>query len=954
MALKTTIKKIASYAVVFSGLLSAFHVPIKANVLIDEIVERETVTKGLTYELKSKFTQEGWVDLHVLIMDLHEKQVDLEILQAVDVFGKKETLKTLATTNDKNVVAGINGSFFNMKGETSEPVGAIYDQGYTYAAHNYNTSKQSAASILQYNNGSVFFDFFDTSFKVVTALGQELYIEGINKIDIGKMPVVYNRNFGETTEQIDQRINMYKIVIQNGSVTQVIPPQTPAFFPMIEEGFVIGMPEALLEEGSYLEMFEVGTGAELQALSKINTDELKLALSGSGKVLENGQYSEAGNLVAKNSRHPRSVLGVTEDQRYLIAMAIDGRGKSIGASHAEVASYLREYNVSNGIQLDGGGSTTLVSRKVGSHNVDVKNTVSEGSERKVLNGLGFVSLGEPGPVQSIQIVQSEARVFKNNPVQLEVMGFDYNNNPVTIDYSRLAWGIEGIEGRWETNTFIPTSGGQGTISCYYEGLTTTATIESLDNPIDIEVSPRVLSLDENQTGQFTIYGTDSSGYQGRIHQGDVTYTMGENQDIGFFQDGVFYANGKEGIEKVTISMGAQKTTAYVVVGNEYNTIRDFENLDYYSRSYPEEQVTGEVVVDTQDVVDTSKAYRMNYRFSQSDKTQAFYMMINNFYLNKATDTVSLWIKGNGSGHQFKGNLVDAVGNQYPITFSHGIHWDGWQEVEAEVPAGVQFPVQLDRLYVVALQSAESYEGTLVVDKLSAMTMVDTSNLRFDEAGFINDPLMAKVKPQESYEIVLFGPTSYKNRLLDSVIASKVYDNMNKADYGIFAGSSDVDTSKLTGNYSVWNNTYSETVVNKTKVITLGTGSGGLRKTDYTQYSKLKNTLAQTSENNILIIGSKNPLTSFTDEREGELLHTLFKEYMEKTGKQIFYVNASGYSTDVAIKDGVRYIDTSGLWYKVQDRYVDLNKMLYQVRFFVEGNQVSYMVEPIFPAVKISE
>ncbi len=73
-----------------------------------------------------------------------------------------------------------------MKGTSSEPVGVIYDHGYTYAAHNYNTSTKGVASLLQYENGQVIFDFFDTNFKIMTDASKTLYIEGVNKLDIKK------------------------------------------------------------------------------------------------------------------------------------------------------------------------------------------------------------------------------------------------------------------------------------------------------------------------------------------------------------------------------------------------------------------------------------------------------------------------------------------------------------------------------------------------------------------------------------------------------------------------------------------------------------------------------------------------------------------------------------------------------------------------------------------------
>jgi exopolysaccharide biosynthesis protein len=60
--------------------------------------------------------------------------------------------------------------------------------------------------------------------------------------------------------------------------------------------------------------------------------------------------------------HPRSAVGVSRDGRYLILMVIDGRqtGYSEGATTAETAEWMREMGAHNALNLDGGGSTTLV------------------------------------------------------------------------------------------------------------------------------------------------------------------------------------------------------------------------------------------------------------------------------------------------------------------------------------------------------------------------------------------------------------------------------------------------------------------------------------------------------------------------------------------------------------------------------------------------------------------
>ncbi len=60
--------------------------------------------------------------------------------------------------------------------------------------------------------------------------------------------------------------------------------------------------------------------------------------------------------------HPRSAAGVSRDGQYLILMTLDGRQKdySEGATTGETAEWMRKLGAYNALNLDGGGSTTLV------------------------------------------------------------------------------------------------------------------------------------------------------------------------------------------------------------------------------------------------------------------------------------------------------------------------------------------------------------------------------------------------------------------------------------------------------------------------------------------------------------------------------------------------------------------------------------------------------------------
>ncbi|MBI5516394.1 MAG: phosphodiester glycosidase family protein [Deltaproteobacteria bacterium] len=89
--------------------------------------------------------------------------------------------------------------------------------------------------------------------------------------------------------------------------------------------------------------------------------------------------------------NPRSALGVTADRRTLVLVAADGRRYGVpGMTGFQLVSVLQEFGVSDAINLDGGGSTTLVM------DGRIANRVSDRQERTVLSHVGVRVL--PGAV----------------------------------------------------------------------------------------------------------------------------------------------------------------------------------------------------------------------------------------------------------------------------------------------------------------------------------------------------------------------------------------------------------------------------------------------------------------------------------------------------------------------------------------------------------------------------
>lgn len=67
------------------------------------------------------------------------------------------------------------------------------------------------------------------------------------------------------------------------------------------------------------------------------------------------------NVGEEGDWHPRTLVGLTEDERYLIWIVVDGRNiNSFGTTDKDSGDWLLRFGAHNGLNLDGGGSTTLV------------------------------------------------------------------------------------------------------------------------------------------------------------------------------------------------------------------------------------------------------------------------------------------------------------------------------------------------------------------------------------------------------------------------------------------------------------------------------------------------------------------------------------------------------------------------------------------------------------------
>lgn len=105
----------------------------------------------------------------------------------------------------------------------------------------------------------------------------------------------------------------------------------------------------------------------------------------------NGMLVDDGKIITTDRNlHPRTAVGVSKDGRQVYLVVVDGRQKgfSEGITLMELAAWMKQLGCWDAINLDGGGSSTLVMKQQNG-SPRVVNSIPGGIQRSVANHLGI-------------------------------------------------------------------------------------------------------------------------------------------------------------------------------------------------------------------------------------------------------------------------------------------------------------------------------------------------------------------------------------------------------------------------------------------------------------------------------------------------------------------------------------------------------------------------------------
>ena len=142
---------------------------------------------------------------------------------------------------------------------------------------------------------------------------------------------------------------------------------------------------AMMKDGTAMIMSQTD-----YATQKTNIAE---AVGGRQRILSNGSTVTTTD----KTLEPRTAVGVSKDRKTAYLLVFDGRNASwsSGTNYETMAKIFKAVGAWDATNLDGGGSSTFILAKDGAagtslDDYSVLNKVSDGSERKVVNGVAIV------------------------------------------------------------------------------------------------------------------------------------------------------------------------------------------------------------------------------------------------------------------------------------------------------------------------------------------------------------------------------------------------------------------------------------------------------------------------------------------------------------------------------------------------------------------------------------
>ncbi len=425
--------------------------------------------------------------------DFDDKNIGLTLLKSEKGINERETVLNLAKT-EENVVAAINCDFFAMSSES-------FSQG------------------IEYKDGKLLQSPIDTN----AFAGGFLYEKDLLFSNIDFHIVVTAPNGAQReVYRLNKPMNLF------GELLMYTPDYEDGFSPapgggvvemFVSDGVVVGFnrtkePVKIPEDGYVLLIsdmydfisanFKEGDEVKIDYNITPTLENLTMAFGGGTVLLKDGEIAPFTNNIT--GYNPRSAVGTDKSGKKLYLLSVDGRqNTSRGLTQTELANLLKEIGCTEALNLDGGGSTNMVTKTYEKEGFVTANSPTE--NRKVINALGITSLAKSdGKLKKLTLKAEAENVFKGESVGLSLFGADSAYSYVEIDKEDVKFNIKNVSDM----KFSSDKGGRYEVYATYKGIKSNSVYINVISDISgIDISPKITM--DKETYELNINVFDQQG-----------------------------------------------------------------------------------------------------------------------------------------------------------------------------------------------------------------------------------------------------------------------------------------------------------------------------------------------------------------------------------------------------------------------------------------------------------
>ncbi|GHH31184.1 hypothetical protein GCM10017774_10270 [Lentzea cavernae] len=642
------------------------------------------VAPGVTLSSFDWYEPGGWVRGDALAVDLTK-------VRAGYVDPGTVTQAAPLSHQAGRAVAAVNGDFFDID-NSNAPEGVGVKDGELVKSGGRRAIGIDAAGI-----GSVMETFFEGTLNGTHALTQ------LNsaKIDVDGIGV-FNPLWGSYSRAraTQGAANTAEVIVKDGVVHKV---RSPSDEPV--QGYaLVGRDKG----ADVLRTLKPGDRAEVSYRSRTSDgSEPRTAIGGRQLLVENGR-----NVAPDDALHPRTAVGFSRDGKQMHVLTVDGRQSAYlqGLNLRDLADAMIGLGAHNALNLDGGGSSTMLAREPGTTALKVVNTPSDGAERPVPNGLALYAPTGSGRLTGFDVQTSSTRVFPGLTRRMTVRGHDETFGPATG-----AGHVTRATGGWAIGDTFHAASRPGPASfTASRGLTTKSMRLTVLGELArlAPENPRT-SLDEGERKPLRINGFDAEGYGAPIERADLDLSY-DRKVVEITPDLQIKAL-KTGATTIRARAQGKETRLAVTVGADDQLLAGFDDAPQWT--FGSARATGGVAPEPHG--HTGQGLELSYDFTQSTGTRTAHAVPPEpLQVHGQPLSLTAQVLGSGRGEWTAFTVTDSTGRSRALYGPH-ITWTGWQRIEVAVPPELEFPLQVTRFTTIETRADRSYTGEVVVDDIVA-------------------------------------------------------------------------------------------------------------------------------------------------------------------------------------------------------------------------------------------